>query len=66
MKLKILVVSLPIMLFCASVLAPRQKLSPDDEAVAFKTVGRGGLKHERDCLKCSECVAACPTGAIHH
>jgi hypothetical protein len=42
MKLKILVVSLPIMLFCASVLAPLQKLSPDDEAVAFKTVGRGG------------------------
>jgi hypothetical protein len=39
MKLDILVASLPMMLFCASVLGASAKLSPADEAAAFKAAG---------------------------
>jgi hypothetical protein len=39
MKLNILFASAPIMLFCASVLASPAKLSPADEAAAFKAAG---------------------------
>ena len=39
MKLTILVVSAPMMLFCASALGSPMRLSPSDEAAAFKAAG---------------------------
>lgn len=39
MKLTILVVSAPMMLICASVLGSPMRLSPSDEAAAFKAAG---------------------------
>jgi ferredoxin-type protein NapH len=41
-----------------------EKVCPMDLPIVIHKVG--GVLHERDCLKCSECVAACPTGALHH
>ena len=39
MKLTILLASAPLILFCASVLGAPAKLSPADEAAAFKAAG---------------------------